>query len=221
MLARVEGVETSHAVRLENGLVRILSRKLVWFLDPVTNEIMDEFEGKAISPIRYDAQVFDMEQGRIDEKDVSLSPILPYVVRSKRLVPCMPITPRWGGCKDVLMFQVPLFIDIEIPINIPAGEGGSEPALTNKTRRYQAWEFYDYCLNVHHENPPILSWMRQGSTPPFCMDSSGVMHARGHRVESFEELPQSTQDYVNQNYPLFRGPPQSMEEVDRLLGKAS
>ena len=209
IVARIEGLETSRAIRLKNNAIRIFSRKLVWFLDPETNEIMDEFQGKAVPPIRFDAQVFDVQQGEILPENPLLSTVLPYVVRSKRLIPCMPITPRWGGCNDILMFQVPLFIDVEIPV-----PGQKEP------RKYQAWEFYDYSWNIHQDqkNPPVLSWTRQGSTPPFCVDGNGVTHARGHRVDSFEDLPQSTQDYVNQNYPLFRGPPQSMEEVDRLLG---
>lgn len=208
ILARIEGFETSRAVRLEANAYRIFSRKLVWFLDPETNEIVTDYEGKPVRPIRFDAQVLDIEQPpESGGANDSLAPIFPSVVRSTRQVPCMPITPRWGGSPDVLMFQVPLFIDIEIPI------GGS------KTRRYQAWEFYDYSMNVNDDNdyPPTLSWTRQGSTPPFCTDGTGVTHSRCHRVDTFEDMPQSTQDYVNQNDPLFREPPQSMEEVDRLL----
>ena len=232
MIARIEGVETSRAVRLEDDVVRIFSRKLVWFLHPDTYELMTEFEGQPVNPIRYDAQVFDMKrevasstthQGHEDE---GLAPILPFVVRSTRLVPCMPITPRWGGTPDVLMYQVPLFIDIDIPLPpstaaANSGDTNNDDTTTTKpptTRRYQAWEFYDYFLDLNSETTPVLSWMRQGSTPPFCTSGNGVMHARGHRVGTFEELPQTTQDYVNENYPLFQGPPQSMEEVDQLLG---
>ena len=239
MIARIEGVETSRAVRLDDDVVRIFSRKLVWFLHPETYEIMTEFEGHAVNPIRYDAQVFDMKRGTatttprqqtMEQGDKSveanaldgdaLAPILPFVVRSTRLVPCMPITPRFGGTTDVLMFQVPLFIDIEIPLPPAPTAGAGVIAKLNgeATRRYQAWEFYDYFLDLKSETTPVLSWMRQGSTPPFCTDGNGVMHARGHRVGSFEELPQTTQDYVNENYPLFHGPPTGMEEVDELLG---
>ncbi|CAB9505344.1 Protein of unknown function (DUF1838) [Seminavis robusta] len=214
MVARIEGVEASHAVRLHDNMVRIFSRKLVWFLDPDTYEIMDSYQGKPVKPIRYDAQVFDFEiMGKKKKTPVVeeplLQPIQPYVVRSARVVPCMPITPRWGGCSDILMFQVPLFIDIDIPL--PNGQ----------TRRYQAWEFYDYYLDHSNANkkPPVLSWMRQGNTPPFCMEGNGVMHARGHRVSKFQDLPETTQEYVNENYPHFRGPPNDMEEVDRLLGE--
>ena len=237
MIARIEGLETSRAVRLDDNVVRIFSRKLVWFLHPETYEIMTEFEGQAVNPIRYDAQVFDMKRGKAttrqqpmeqQQRDIKdndpdgdvLAPILPFVVRSTRLVPCMPITPRWGGTTDVLMFQVPLFIDIEIPLPPAptAGAGVMSKLNGETTRRYQAWEFYDYFLDLHSETTPVLSWMRQGSTPPFCTDGNGVMHARGHRVGSFEELPPTTQEYVNKNYPLFHGPPTGMEEVDELLG---
>ena len=265
MLARIEGLECSHAVRLpkddSEDVVRIFSRKLVWFLHPETYEIMTEWKGQPVRPIRYDAQVFDMKQGQVIGQlpvqppasgdnntstlnsfgmvDVMLTPIQPYVVRSTRLVPCMPITPRWGGSQNLLMFQVPLFIDIEIPILPKKGEEQVDDDTKPKTRRYQAWEFYDYYLDLQQHPaedgttttsskepiqqqasppPPVLSWMRQGSTPPFCRDGNGVMHARGHRVERFEDLPQTTQEYVHENYPLFQGPPQDMEEVDELLG---
>lgn len=213
MLARIEGLETSKAFRMDNNVIRIFSRKLVWFRHPETNEIMDKFEGQEIPPIKFDAQVFDVKQGQgitNTEDDPSLAPIMPFVVRSKRLLPCMPITPRWGGCDHILMYQVPLFIDLEIPV--------IEDGKVKSTRKYQAWEFYDYVYDTNQKNPPTLSWTRQGSTPPFCINGNGVTHARGHRVDSFEDLPQSTQDYVNENFPLFRGPPKSMEEVDKLLG---
>jgi len=218
MIARIEGMETSHAIRLEDDTVRIFSRKLVWFLHPDTHEPMNEFKGEAVKPIRYDAQVLDLKPGDTGSmngpKDERLAPILPFVVRSTRLVPCMPITPRRGGNKDILMFQVPLFIDIEIPLLLPSDTSGSE---LSKLRKYQAWEFYDYVLDLNREETPTLSWTRQGSTPPFFTHGNGVMHARGHRVGSFEELPQTTQDYINRNCPLFHGPPKNMEEVDKLL----
>ena len=106
--------------------------------------------------------------------------------------------------------------------NINSEGGVDEGGEPTTTQRYQAWEFYDYSVNIHNnENPPIVSWTRQGSTPPFCTDGNGVTRARGYRVNSFEELPQSTKEYVNENCPLFRGAPQSMEEVDRLLGNIS
>lgn len=259
MLARMEGLECSHAVRLspeedeeeEEDIVRIFSRKLFWFLHPETDEIMTEWNGLPVDSIQYDAQVFDMkkqpqppppsptpqEEGtptvlqQSEKDDFFLTPIQPTVVRSTRLVPCMPIIPRWGGSPNLLMFQVPVFIDIKIPI---VSNNDTRKENEPKSQRYQAWEFYDYYMDLQHHDqqqqlsssdtfvlpprPPVVTWMRQGSTPPFCLDGNGVMHARGHRVDSFEELPLTTQDYVNKYHPLFRGPPQDIEEVDELLG---
>ena len=166
----------------------------------MTNELLTEFQGKPVMPIKYDWQVFDLKRG-VNENDPSMVPILPSVVKGPRSVPCMPVTPRYAG-KHVILYQAPLFIDIQTP------QGG----------RYQAWEFYDYTLDTTHDinRPPSLSWSRQGSSPPFVEDGNGVMHFLGHRLTRFEDLPEHIVRLVEEDYSLFRAPPVDMGEVLRL-----
>mmetsp|Transcript_11678 Transcript_11678/g.17066 ORF Transcript_11678/g.17066 Transcript_11678/m.17066 type:complete len:285 (-) Transcript_11678:287-1141(-) len=198
ILANVDGFDVSRGIEIADGHVRQFSRKIFWFRDPGTNEIMTEYKGKPVKPIKYDWQVFDLKRGE-NEADPSMTPILPSVLKGPRLVPCMPVIPRFAG-KEQMMFQCPLFIDVETHFG-----------------RYQAWEFYDYIIDTtfNENRPPSLAWSRQGPNPPFNADS-GVMHFMGHRLTSFEDLPEHIQKVVNEDYPLFQSAPDGMEEVEML-----
>lgn len=208
VIAKVEGFDASRGIYMSDHHIRQFSRKIFWFRDPETNELIKEYKGKPVRPIRYDWQVFDFKRGTSsDNGDPSMVPILPTVLKGPRSVPCMPVTPRYAG-KDVILFQCPLFINVETA-NGP----------------YQAWEIYDYTLDLSHDvvnRPPSLSWSRQGSNPPFLEDGNGVMHFLGHRYDRFEDLPQHIKDLVNddeEDYGLFRAPPLNMEEIHLLEAK--
>lgn len=199
IIANIEGFDVSKGVFMDQNHIRQFSRKIFWFRDPNTNELLTEYNGLPVKPIKYDWQVFDLKRG-YNPTDPSMAPILPSVVKGPRSVPCMPITPRYAG-SDVIHYQCPLFIDIETP------KGA-----------YQAWEIYDYTLDLTHDanRPPSLSWSRQGSNPPFIQGGKGVMHFLGHRLNSFEELPDRMRTLVEEEYSLFRDPPVDMEEVHQL-----
>lgn len=199
VLAKVDGFDVSRGIKMDDGRVRQFSRKIFWFRDPKTNEIIKEFNGKAVAPIKYDWQVFDYNRGE-NENDPSMATILPSVLKGPRLVPCMPIVPKYAGSEQI-MYQCPLFIDIETK------DGG----------RYQAWEFYVYCSGIafNENRPSSASWSRQGPTPPFD-NEDGVMHFISHRVTSFEDLPEKLRILVEKEFPLYKEAPRDMEEVERL-----
>eukprot|EP00979_Chaetoceros_neogracilis_P010934 scaffold2621_cov274-Chaetoceros_neogracile.AAC.4 len=199
IIANIEGFDVSKGVFMDQNHIRQFSRKIFWFRDPNTNELLTEYNGQPVQPIKYDWQVFDLKRG-YNPNDPSMAPILPSVVKGPRSVPCMPVTPRYAG-SDVIHYQCPLFIDIETPKGT-----------------YQAWEIYDYTLDLTHDanRPPSLSWSRQGSNPPFIQDGMGVMHFLGHRLDSFEELPEQIRTLVEEEYSLFQDPPMDMEEVHQL-----
>jgi hypothetical protein len=56
--------------------------------------------------------------------------------------------------------------------------------------------------------------------PPFVTDSNrGVLRFVGSRVDQFEQLPESIQEFIVNNedvYGLFRRPPENMVEIKRL-----
>ena len=230
VLANIDGFDVAKAVRISDDVVRQFSRKIFWFRDPITNEVITDYKGHPVRPIKYDWQVFDYKRGMAkplhvpmpstpsssssssealrNDYDQGLAPINPTIVKSvgSRTVPCMPITPRYAG-PDTLLYQMPLFIDIQ----------------TNKVS-YQAWEVYDYTVdlsdgvNGNGNRPPTVSWSRQGSTMPFCQNGDGVMHFAGHKVDRFEDLPRHLIEMIEQNdeYEMFKKPPSDMEEVLEL-----
>ena len=210
LLAKLDGFEVSRATYMDEnkGHVRIFSRKIFWYRDVHTKEVMKEYDGQQVNPIKYDWQVFDLTRGSSNEKDPFLVSIIPKVIKSPRAPPLMPITPQLAGSKNQILFQVPLFIDLEIP----GGRG-----------YYRAWEFYDYFIdsNFPTNRPPSLAWTRNGANPPFVNDEKGVMHFHGYRVDSFDNLPEHLQHLVKKEYPIFIGPPKNMEEVDALIAEAN
>ena len=229
ILAKFEGFDVGKGMLIAPGHVRQLSRKIFWFRDPQSGEIMTEYKGQEVKPIRYDYQVFDYKRSprsagtnEIGEHDSAepldgftgsigsiLPPILPSVVSGPRNVPLMPITAQTAGL-DRLTFQAPIFVDIEIP----------------NVGKYQAYEFYDYTVDRTYpqEQAPLVVLSRQGSNPPFVEDGKGVMRFLGHRVDTFDDLPKSIKRLVQdgkkqEGLDLFYAPPADVEEVERLIAK--
>ena len=210
-LATIEGFDVSSAVRINKDTVRQFSRKIFWYRDIQTNELITEFQGKPVRPIKYDWQVFDYKRGTANpihplhsEKTTIHPSIVSSMGSTSGAVPCMAITPKYAG-SNILTYQFPLFIDIQ----------------TEKIS-YRAWEIYDYTVPLgdsHDGNlPPSICWTRQGDAAPFCVNGEGVMHITGHRVKTFEDLPLSIRELVegNDEYRLFKNPPGDMQEVSEL-----
>ena len=199
VLANFEGLDVCRAVQLENGHVRQIGRKVFWFRDPETDEIMTEFEGRPVRPVQYDAQVFDYKRG-VNVRDPSMPTILPLNVVGPRIIKCPPCSARWAG-NGQLLFQLPLFIDMETPRG-----------------HYQAYEFYDYCLDTSFpdDRPGTVFWSRQGPLPPFDQNNPVVMHFSGYRATAFEDLPGYIREVIEESFPLFRAPPVDMDDVHRI-----
>lgn len=217
LLAKFEGFDVGTGVLVDDdhSHVRQFSRKVFWFRDPMTNEIMTEYNGEQVRPIRYDYQVFDYLRpppSANEEVDVTtefacigteLPSILPSIVSGPREVPVLPITAETSG-SNRLAFQCPVFIDVETPM-------GS----------YQAWENYDYTHDITYPEgqPSICVWARQGSNPPFVENGKGVMRSRAHRVDCYADVPESIRTLVegkDGEFQLFRHPPKDMAEIERL-----
>ncbi len=211
MLAKLDGMEVSRSQYLDEKKdhVRVFSRKIFWYRDIETDEIMTEYNGETVNPIKYDWQVFDFTRGKVsNEKDPFMVPIIPEVIKSPRVPPSMPIQPKFMGSMNQLMFQVPVFIDWEI---------------SESRGYYRAWEIYDYFIDRDFptNRPPSLAWTRNGSNPPFIKDERGVMHFQCYRVDSFDGLPKHMQELVKKEYPMFCAPPKDMDEVDALIAKTN
>lgn len=202
-LALFEGFDVAKGIRIGPDTVRQLSRKVFWFRDPQTGEVITEHEGKPVRPIVYDSQVIDYHRGVGGSGDITYT--VQNSSRDLKDLPKMKITSKMIGSN--MMINIPVFVDINIP----------------NVGRYKAWEFYDYVVDPSfpEERPPSAVWCRQGSAPPFNTDGNSVMRFTGYRVDTFDELPKSMQDMVDTRYPLFRSPPEDECEVAKLNGRTT
>lgn len=200
-LAIFEGFDIGKGIQFADNHIRQLSRKIFWFRDPITGEIMEDYNGEPVTPIVYDSQMIDYFKGEDGSITYSVEASLRHL---KDVLPKMKVTSQMVGAHQC-MIQVPVFIDLELP-----GRG-----------RYQAWEFYDYSVDPSfpEDRPPTASWSRQGSVPPFNMDSKAVLRFTGYRCDNFGDLPDRMKEEVLNHYPQFVSPPKDEEEVEGVLGK--
>jgi len=222
VLADFYGVDVAHGEWISSNCCRQYSRKIFWFTPVGSEEVMTEYEGKKVSPILYDAQVFEFTTTNGQD-------IMPLVVSSTRNVPVSPITWTWVPTDDreyssetssletslenstqqppetspsnTILFHAPVFVNLPEPIS------------------YQAWEFYDYHVDPTFIRPPSAVWTRQGSTLPFCEEQRAVLRFVGRRYERLEDLPEMIRDRLVHEYPLYQRPPRDMEEVEALQKK--
>ena len=198
ILATFEGFDIGKGIQISDNHIRQLSRKIFWFRDVNTGEIMTEYEGKPVKPIVYDSQMIDYHRG--DDGSITYS-----VEASLRLLkgalPNMKITSQMAGPHQ-MMINIPVFLDV--PMSEEMGGG-----------RYQAWEFYDYNVDptFPSDRPPTAVWCRQGSVPPFNMDSKAVLRFAGHRCDSYDDLPERMRMEVERSYPHFKEPPADEDEA--------
>mmetsp|Transcript_13794 Transcript_13794/g.24942 ORF Transcript_13794/g.24942 Transcript_13794/m.24942 type:complete len:315 (+) Transcript_13794:393-1337(+) len=203
-LAIFEGFDIGKGVQLSDNHIRQLSRKIFWFRDPTTGDIMTEYDGKPVKPIIYDGQMIDYHKAEDGSITYSVEASLRLL---KNVLPEMKITSQMAGPHQ-MMINIPVFLDI--PIAEERGGG-----------RYQAWEFYDYNVDPSFpsDRPPTAVWCRQGSVPPFNMDSQAVLKFSGYRLDNYEELPERMRMEVERAYPDFKGPPRDEKEVQEIFGK--
>lgn len=221
IIALFEGFDIGKGVQLSPNHVRQLSRKIFWFKHPISKDnpqsgqIMKEYEGKEVKPIVYDCQMIDYH------KDVESGSITYSVEASlrnlKHQLPKMEIATQLVGSEQ-MMIQVPVFVDIPIPS--AKSNDGNYVDNNDEEKRYQAWEFYDYNLDLsfNPSKPPTAAWCRQGAVPPFNMNSNAVLRFSGCRVDSFEELPVGMREIVEREYPHFASPPRDEKEVEEWYG---
>lgn len=203
-LAIFEGFDIGKGVQLGDNHIRQLSRKIFWFRDPATGEIMTEYKGKPVKPIVYDCQMIDYHNGEDGSITYSVEASLRLL---KDALPKMKITSHMAGPHQ-MMINIPVFLDIPMPKETGGG-------------RYQAWEFYDYNVDPSFpsDRPATAVWCRQGTVPPFSTDSNAVLRFSGYRVDSFDELPERMKEEVERAYPSFKTPPTDEKEVEEIFGK--
>jgi hypothetical protein len=200
-LFRMEGVDTARRAQppaQDDGVVRQLSRKVFFYRDIDSNEVLEEHDGKPVEPIAYPYQYITYEL--VD------GAIVTYVEQGagtqlQRIGPVDNIQLRRIG--ETLVFSAPLFLDFPV--------GG--------TRRYQAFENYDFFIHPQRaglSQPNQLSWVRYGDLPPFAGPGQGIIHLVSWRVDRYETLPESMREALEAKAPLWMEPPRDLDEIRAL-----
>jgi len=180
------------------GEVIHLTRKTFAYTDPITNEILTEYNGQPVVPISYPYQLItyriedgklyaDVEQGMGDR----VQKILSKDGMRYRMM---------GG--NTMVVTAPIFLDFPLP----------------NGRQYEAWENYDFFLHLDGaiDEPHQMSWQRYGALPAFAGEGTAIYHLLSWRVESQEEFPPELLAWARAEMPMWLNPPASLEEVRAL-----
>lgn len=197
LVARMEGFDTARLLRPaeEPHTAHQLSRKTFVYLDPESNEILREVNGKPVQHIAYPYQfiTYRLEGDRLlTTVEQGSGPALRTIGPSDEIT-----VRRLGG---VAVFSAPLFLAFDTPRG-----------------RYEAFEHYDFFLQPDGAGQPYqLSWLRYGDLPPFLGPGKAIVHLVSWRVSSFAELPTSIRAYVEAEAPLWLEPPKDLDEIREL-----
>ena len=198
LLLKIEGSDTARMVPSDEPDTALqLSRKVFVYRDPVTNELLKEWEGRPVARIAYPYQFITyklvgdrlttfVEQG----SGATLQKIGPgdkFLLR------------RLGGS---LVFSAPLFLNMETPRG-----------------KYEAYENYDFVYHPGEKDPAARSqliWNRYGDLPAFVGKGRAIIQMVGWRVDRFEDLPASIREYLKTDAQLWMAPPKDLAEIREL-----
>lgn len=197
LIALMEGFDTARSHRPEPGrpVAHQYNRKIYLFRDPATGAVLEQMNGHPVDMIAYPYQFI-----RYALKGDKVETMVEQGAgaRLQRFGPGGMMAHRQIGSTHV--FTAPVFLDI------PLAEG-----------RMQAFENYDFAVNP--SLPPsdwTLSWVRTGAAPPWAGTAQAVMHLVTRRVDRFDDLPEPLARHVLAKAPLWRAPPENLDEIRRL-----
>ena len=208
LLFRMVGFDAArmHAPEQDKPYTHQYNRKIYFYADPDTGEILQEWNGADVEPIAYPYQFITYElKGDALETFVEQG-VEPGV---QRFGPSTDMSAQRIG--DTLVVSAPVFLDFEIP---------------NTDRRIDAYEHYDFFLQPEGAvaEPQQLSWVRYGDLPAWAAAESktgkAIYHLVTWRVEDWKDVPDPARSYVEENYPLWMQPPADLEEIRNLQTRA-
>ncbi len=195
LVAKVEGIDTARYVKSESSASTALqlSRKIFFYRDFKTNEILREVNGMKVEPIAYPYQQISYE--------LKGDRIVTSVVQGK--------TPRVqkieGGSEMIArrlngltIFSAPLFL------NFPGSK---------------AFENYDFFIQPKTaKGAPRyqLTWNRRGDLPKFFGGGDSVFQLTSYRIDKYADLPKTMRDALESDGRLWMIPPKDLAEIAEL-----
>ncbi|MEM8987492.1 MAG: hypothetical protein AAGC95_12295 [Pseudomonadota bacterium] len=202
LLYEMEGYDTARSHRPDPAkpLVHQYSRKTYIYRDPDTGAVITEANGQPVEPIAYPYQFITYE--------LEGDNVVTFVEQGSgddvvRIGPGDSMAAQRLG--DALVVTAPLYLDFPIP-----GTGA----------RYQAFENYDFFIQTAEgvAEPHQLSWVRYGDLSPALGGGAAIMHLITWRIEAYEDIPAPMRDWVEDAAPLWRAPPENLDDIRRLQG---
>lgn len=175
-----------------------LTRKTFAYTDPVTGEILREFNGKPVTPIAYPYQMISYRQeGSQIFADVEQGTgAAVQTIKARE-----GIRYRWLG-KDTLAVTAPIFLDFPLPSGA----------------RYEAWENYDFFIHRKGklDQPFQMSWQRFGALPAWAGKGKAIYHMVSWRVDRESDFPAPLLAWAKADMSMWLKPPADVAEVRRL-----
>ncbi len=201
LLAIMEGVDLGVLARKPNepGTAYQLSRKIYIYRDPVTNEVIDEVDGKPVSAVQYPYQlmVYKLEGDRlVTMVEQGRKPNI------QSIGPITDINAQW--IRDgVAQYSSPVFLDYTLP-------GGG------RVQRFENYDFFVQPDSVDRASRFQLSWVGYSAAPPFNGGKPTIKHMVGWRTDTFDNLPESIKSYIRERAPLWMAPPMDFSDIEVL-----
>ncbi|MEM7662152.1 MAG: hypothetical protein AAF292_07870 [Pseudomonadota bacterium] len=200
LLFQMEGFDAARAHRPdpEEALTHQYNRKIYFYKNAETGDILTEWNENPIEPIAYPYQFITYElKGETIETMVEQG----KEPNIQRLGPGTDISARQVG--DSLVVTAPVYLDFEIP--------GTD-------RRIDAFENYDFFFHpegsVTEANQ--LAWVRYGDLPAWAGGGKAIYHLVTWRIDDWADMPSSMKETIERDYPLWMAPPASIEDIRAL-----
>jgi hypothetical protein len=195
LIAKVEGIDTAKVVKSESTETKVLqlSRKIFFYRDPVTNEILREYNGQKVEPIAYPYQMitYELRDGKMYSTVIQgKQPRIQKITSEGKN-----IVRKFG---DLIVISSPLFIN---------------------TPNYKAYENYDFFIEpegIKRAPRYQLSWNRRSFLPSFFGGGDSVFQLVAYRVEKYEQLPASIRQVLEKEAPMWMKPPENLKEIEDL-----
>ena len=195
LIANVEGIDTARLMKSASSAAKSvqLSRKIFFYRDALTNEVLREANGKKVERIAYPYQHITYEYR---DKKLLASVVQGKAPRIQNVASTgQNFVRQFGGAT---VFSLPLFL------NFPS---------------YQAYENYDFFRYPKAAKgvPQFqLSWNRRGPLPPFFGGGDSVFQLASYRVDKYADLPQTLRETLEKDARLWMNPPKDLKEIEEL-----
>ncbi|MEU6312701.1 DUF1838 family protein [Streptomyces sp. NPDC047014] len=189
---RLFGFEGINVARLvpdeESGGYRLLTREAAFYLDPLTREILDTWEGRAVEHIWNDPANLMLRPFPVPLTDLGDQVCFSLEIPLSHPSP-LPVAQYPRNSADDTYRALELF-QFFAPATVLSTDAVSVPATMSWTRM-----------------SPWLPWMEQGPRP-----GGLTYHCRGRKLDSYERVPARTREFIAGHHPAFAHAPEKWTE---------